>query len=101
MSINIEIVGWIATIFFAISAAPQAIKSIIDGHSNGISLLTLLLWFFGEGLMLWYALVKYPSDLILIINYIGNIILLSIIIKYRFYPREKPWLIFFKDDGKK
>ena len=91
--LTIEIIGWIATAFFAISALPQSIKSVIDGHSKGMSLLTLLFWYFGEVLMLWYTLVKYPNDLILIINYVGNIILLSVILKYKFFPRNNIQLI--------
>lgn len=85
---NIEIIGWIATVFFAISAAPQAFKAIKEGHSKGLSVITLILWYLGEWLMFWYAIVRYPTDYILLINYFANIILLSIIVKYKFFPRK-------------
>jgi len=85
----VELVGWIATICFAFSALPQAIDAIKKGNAQGLNNLTLALWMIGEILILIYALNKYPTDYILLVNYIGNIILLSIITKYKLFPRLK------------
>lgn len=84
----IEIIGWIATICFAFSALPQCIETIKKGNAHGLNFLTLNLWLGGELLMLIYTLSKYPGDYILLANYIGNIILLGIIFKYKVFPKN-------------
>jgi len=84
----LEIIGIIAAICFALSALPQAIKAIKEGHSKGLSLITLLLWLFGEILMIIYTIFMYPNDYILFFNYLANIILLAIIFRYKVFPRK-------------
>lgn len=82
-----ELVGWIGSMLLALCGLPQAIKSIRSGTSRGISLLMLLMWFSGEvfGLVYVISLASYP----LIFNYFLNLVLLLIILKYWFYPRNK------------
>lgn len=83
----VELFGWIGAVCFAICAFPQAYKSYLDGHSNGISWGLLSLWMVGEISMVIYILPKL--DLPLLLNYTGNIIFVSIIIKYKIRPRIK------------
>lgn len=80
-SIFLEIIGWIGSICFAISAAPQALKSIQDGHSEGIAGGMLALWFVGEVCSLVYVWPK--KHVPLLANYILNFIFLCVIIWYK------------------
>jgi uncharacterized protein with PQ loop repeat len=77
----LELTGWIGSIAFALSAAPQALKSIQDGHSNGIAGGMLALWFVGEIASLIYIWPK--RHIPLITNYILNFIFISIILWFK------------------
>lgn len=83
---TIEIIGWIGAICFALSALPQTIKSIKEGHSNGLSWGLLFLWVIGESCSLIYVLDR--NDLPLFTNYAINIIFLFIILYYKFFPKK-------------
>lgn len=85
----IELIGMIGAICFALSGIPQAVKSIIDGHSNGISHGTIWLWLIGEFAMLSYAFGKYSNDLILIINYLANFFVVAVIAFYKYKPKKE------------
>lgn len=79
----IEFVGWLGGILFAICALPQAIMTFKQGKAREISWLFLLMWLFGEIFTLAYVLPK--SHLPLIVNYIGNILLIMFIISYKIW----------------
>ena len=76
--------GLIGTLLLAFSGLPQAIKSIKDKHSNGITNGTVLLWFFGEIIIFTYTLIKYTNDYVLLINYFCNTIIVGIIFYYKY-----------------
>lgn len=77
----LELIGWIGSIAFALSAAPQALKSVQDGHSDGIAVGMLALWFVGEICSLVYVWPK--KHIPLITNYVLNFIFLCVIIYYK------------------
>lgn len=82
----IELLGWIGALLLATCGAPMAWQSYKQGHSEGISAGFLWMWFFGEVLVLIYVLPQllYP----LILNYGFNIILVAIVIKYKYRPKK-------------
>ena len=82
----LEIVGWLGGIFLAICGVPLAWQSYRDGHSHGISQGFLWLWFAGEALTLIYVLPKL--DWPLIFNYGFNILLIFVVLRYRYFPRK-------------
>lgn len=84
----IELIGMVGVTCFALSGIPQAIKSIRDGHSNGISHGTIWLWLIGEFAMLDYAFVKYSNDMVLIINYLANFLVVAVIAFYKYKPKK-------------
>ena len=84
-----KFLGIVGAICFAFSGVPQAIKSAKEGHSNGMSGLTVWFWTLGEGCMLLYGLYFYIHDLILILNYLSNFFFVSIIFKYKYWPRKR------------
>ena len=84
---TLDTIGFLGVLFFAACAVPQAILSYKQGHSEGLSVTFLLLWTFGEIFTLIYVFFKL-QDLLLMINYGGNLILLSIIWRYKLFPRK-------------
>lgn len=80
-----DFLGYIGSICLAICSVPQAYMSYKQGHSRGISFGFLFLWTAGEIFTLLYIIPK--ADIPLLINYLSNLIFLSIIWKYRIFPR--------------
>lgn len=83
----INIIGWIGSIFLAFCGLPQAIKSIKNKNSDGMTWGMLILWQLGECTTMIYIILKkeYP----LFFNYIFNIIFVSIIIYFKLKIRWK------------
>ena len=78
-------IGWISSILLALCGLPQAYLSFKQGHSDGVSNMFLAMWGIGEILGLFYvtSLLSYP----LIFNYILNIMLISVIVKFKIWRR--------------
>ena len=76
-----EICGWLATVCFSLCGVPQAIKSIKEKHSNGVSWGLLILWLLGEIFATIYILPK--RDLPLLVNYAFNTLFIVIILYYK------------------
>lgn len=85
----LKLIGLIGATAFALSGVPQAIRSFREGHSDGMSHGTIILWLSGEGAMLVYALGKYTSDYILICNYLANFLVVGVIAWYKYLPRRR------------
>ena len=83
----VQTAGWIYSLAFALSALPQAIKSIEEGHSRGVADGTLLLWMIGEiaGLVYGFGIAELP----IIFNCGLNTIFVGIIVWYRLKPKTE------------
>lgn len=77
----LEFFGWLGGILLGICALPQAIHSFRTKSAEGISTLFLLIWLFGEIFTLAYVVPKGHAPLIF--NYVLNIVLISVILKYK------------------
>lgn len=84
---NIELIGWIGGIMLAICGAPQSYKSWVDGHSDGLTHGLLWLWYIGEWLTFAYILSFDKISMPLLLNYSINIILVTVMVKYKYFPR--------------
>lgn len=80
--------GTIGSLCFVFSGLPQAHRSFKEGHSRGVTYGTVLLWFTGESTMLAYTLYFYPTDYILLANYVMSLLWVGIILRYRFWERS-------------
>ena len=78
----LDIIGWIGSMCFCLSAAPQAWLSIKQGNAEGVSSGMLTLWLIGEVFSLVYVWPKKHRPLIY--NYIINLVFLLVIIFYKF-----------------
>lgn len=85
----VEIIGWIASILFAVCGAPQAYQSWKDGHSNGVSGAFMWTWLFGEVLMQIYVILQHGMDMILLVQYWANTLFVLLILWYKYRPRSQ------------
>lgn len=81
-----QILGWIGAICFIVCAVPQAVLCIKQGHTKGLSLWFLLLWFIGEVTYTLAVLLEYGLVLWLLSSYIAGILSLFVIGRYYFWP---------------
>ena len=86
----ITILGWAGSLLLALCAIPQAYKSFKEKETVGISSAFLWMWLSGEIMAAIYVFYEKYS-LPLMLNYITNIILISIIIWFCYFPRNKPY----------
>lgn len=83
-----ESIGWIGALLFCICGLPQAFQSYQEGHSRGLSSAFLLMWFFGELFSLVYVWVQPTTLWPVILNYLFNLLILAVIIKYKYWERK-------------
>ena len=85
-----ELLGWIGNASLAVCGVPLAIKCLRTGTTSptldGLGLF-LPLWVTGEFCTLAYVI--YLGDYPLLLNYAANAVSLSVVIKYRFWPRRR------------
>jgi len=81
-----EVIGIIAGICFALSALPQALKSIKERHSDGIATGTIILWLTGEVCAILYTLHLWRETLPIFLNYFLNLLFVSVILYYKLKP---------------
>ena len=82
----LEVIGWIGSIAFAVSALPQAYHSWKTKNSNGITWGLITCWWIGEWCCLIYVIpqLQWP----LIANYVGNIVFVSVITYYKIWSQK-------------
>ena len=85
----VEVIGWIASLLFALCGVPQAIACYRQGHAEGISKLFMWTWFVAEILMQDKVLSNHGWDMPLLVNYWFNTIVVGIILKYVYFPKPK------------
>ena len=81
-----EIFGWTGAVLFACCGFPQAIKTYRTKKADDISLIFLLMWFWGEIFTLAYVFEGGYEQWPLIFNYIFNIVITIYLLyaKWRF-----------------
>lgn len=82
-----EIIGWVGSFLLTFCGVPMAWQSYRDGHSDGINMLFLHMWLWGEVLVLAYVLAQTIMLYPLIANYAFNIVVILVILKYKLFPR--------------
>ena len=90
----INAIGWIGNLILAACAAPLAYESIKAKHSRGVNVIFLWMWLVGELFALIFhlsVLATWPQ----IVNYVFNIICISIILKFKYKPKDKNGKINF------
>lgn len=83
----IELFGYISAGLLAFCGAPQAWHSYKIGNADGLAPVFLWSWLIGEIGTLIYTWVVVGFVGPLMANYILNIIVIAVILKYKYYPR--------------
>ena len=83
-----EVIGWIGNVCLSICGVPQAWQCYKAGNSNGLSVGFILLWATGELLTFSYILSFEKTTWPLIVNYMTNILVLMVMIRYKIWPRK-------------
>jgi uncharacterized protein with PQ loop repeat len=82
----VEAIGLVGTLINTISVLPQIIKTILTKNVSSLSLMFLLSWFLGCGLLMIYCILTEAS-LPILLNYLFNTlfpgILLILYLKYK------------------
>lgn len=86
--VMLETIGWIGATALAVSALPQAVQSVRQGHSHGVSRGLLWLWLVGEVCCLVYVSGTSRSAP-LELNYAANMLLVGIVAWYSYRPRSR------------
>lgn len=82
------LLGWIGSICLALSPLPQAIKCMYQGHSRGLSIIMLTLWGTGEICYIAAVWMEFGWVVWMMVNYILNLAWVTIIFRYRLWPRK-------------
>ena len=83
----IETIGTIGMLLLVVCPLPQTIKSIVDGHSNGLSFWSLFISLIGAICLLTYMLYM-NVPLIVMLNILTLVIYMIIQLKYKLFPRK-------------
>lgn len=96
---TIETVGYIGAALLAVCALPQMIMAIRNGHLRGFSSLTLLSWYIGEILMLYFLVNTVGASGPLFWNYFANIVMLTVMVKYKYWERKQEFDVIRSING--
>ena len=84
-----DIIATIATIILVLCPSQQTLRSIREGHSDGLAGIGLLMWLSGCILMTIYLLSIPTSSIYVIINFVVSIVMASIQTYFKFFPRRR------------
>lgn len=84
----LEIIGWSSTFFFSVCGLPQAVKSWRERSAVGVSWAFLVMWILGEILATIYTCFQAKLLWPLIVNYLFNIVLISVVLYWKFYGEK-------------
>lgn len=86
---SLDVLGYLAGLCYAFSGAPQAVKAVKEGHSEGVA--TSLIWMVwtGSALMLIYVLGKHGVDWPLLFDYLVTLVVWGTVGRYKYFPRSK------------
>lgn len=86
----VDLIGWLGSVLLAVCGLPQALKSIREGHSRGVSPTFLMFWLGGELCYLYSTAAKFGLVSWLVFNYVGNIVFVLVILYFAVFPRHHP-----------
>lgn len=84
----LDALGWFSAACFSLCSLPQLILTVKLGHARSVSLAFLLLWLVGEIGMFCFMHLSGALKIQLLCNYIFNIVGISVILWYKWFPRR-------------
>jgi hypothetical protein len=83
----VGLIGWTSSALLAACGIPLAYDAYNKGEANGVPAPFLWMWYVGEWLALFYVLLQHGLDGPLLANYGFNILLISVVLRYKYWPR--------------
>ena len=83
-----QLFGSISVFMFIVASLFQAIKSLSDGHSKGISHVSIWALIVGYTGMIIYVVDNIGWDLLLMTSYFGQLACWLLIAKYKYFERN-------------
>ena len=81
-----EACGVISSACFIACSIPQVIQCVRSGHGKGINHAFMIIWIAGEFFLMAYAIYLH-WNLTLFLNAFFNAVLISVILRYIYWPR--------------
>jgi uncharacterized protein with PQ loop repeat len=85
----VQLLGYLGLSLLMMSCIPQSIRTIKQGHADGMTVFYLVCLVVGFIVLIAYVCLLPKTPIPLLINYIINLISYSIITYYKFYPKQK------------
>ena len=82
----IELIGWLGGVLFAVCGIPQAWDCYKAKNADGLAPAFLWSWILAEVLTLFYISAQDNVLMPLIVNYIFNLLSLTVIMYYKYSP---------------
>jgi uncharacterized protein with PQ loop repeat len=83
---KVEALGMLGGLCLALCGVPQALKTIEQGHSDGITWGLIIMWWLGEVATLTYLKLSERLTWGLTLNYVSNVFFTSIVLYYKINP---------------
>ncbi|TAL34024.1 MAG: hypothetical protein EPN93_12590 [Spirochaetes bacterium] len=83
----LEFIGISGSLLLSLCGLPQAVQSLRNRHSHGISYGFIWMWVTGEIALLIYV-AGTTADLILIVNYLFNLLIGGVILWFKLFPAK-------------
>ena len=83
-----NIFGIIGTALLAFAGIPQLLKTLKEGHAEGLSAATLWCWLIGLIAFLIYVVSEHAQDYVLLANYILSAVVVGLLIVWKHFPRR-------------
>lgn len=84
----IDLLGWAASLCFAVCPLPQVLQCFRQGHAQGISEAFLWIWLIGEFLMVTYLTCKAGQQGPIIVTFVVNVLCVLVIMWFLYIPRS-------------
>lgn len=81
-----NLLGWLSTLLLTFGSVPQVYKTWKEGHSNGLSIGMMYMWFFGEVFLILYSL--SDKNWPILANGLLNSLMAGYILKYKIWPKN-------------
>ena len=85
----LQAVAYFASFLFVAATLAQTIKTVKEGHADGLA--HVLIWMLNLGfcIMIYYTIEKLNSDPVMLFAYIGQLTGFVIMTKYKYFPKRK------------
>jgi len=83
----VHLLASISQFLFVLASFAQARKCYVEGHAEGLSITLIWSLIIGFSIMIYYTIVALNSNAALMSGYIGQLVCLLFMARYKHFPR--------------